>query len=51
MIIPTHVDWSVHRIATSELYRVSPHEVRECWTWREVLEANAVLDAFDEARG
>jgi hypothetical protein len=41
----------VHRIATSELYRVSPHEIRTQWTWLEVLEANVMLDAFDAARG
>lgn len=39
----------MHRIATSERYRVSPYEIRTHWTWREVLEANAVLDAFAEA--
>ena len=49
MKIPEHVDWEIHRIATSEHYRVSPHEIRTCWMWREVLEANAVIDAFEAA--
>jgi hypothetical protein len=39
----------VHRIATSSRYRVSPREVRASWSWREVLEAHLVLDAFDDA--
>jgi hypothetical protein len=39
----------VHRIATSTRYSVSPHEIRERWTWLEVLEAHALLDAFDAA--
>jgi len=43
------VDWWVHRIATSGRYFVSPHEIREQWSWRDVLEANAVLDAFEAA--
>jgi hypothetical protein len=40
----------VHRIATNELYRVSPHEIRTQWSWLEVLEAHVMLDAFDAAR-
>jgi hypothetical protein len=39
----------VHRIATSRHYRVSPHEIRRSWTWGEAVEANDMLDAFDEA--
>jgi len=39
----------VHRIATSERYHVSPHEIRTLWTWREVLECHLLLDAFDKA--
>lgn len=39
----------MHRIATSGRYRTDPHVIRETWTWDEVLEANAILDAFDAA--
>ena len=49
MQIPTRVDWWVHRIATNERYCVSPHEIRERWSWPEVLEAHALLDAFEDA--
>jgi hypothetical protein len=48
--MPASVNWWVHRIATSERYRVSPHEIRTMWKMREVLEAHEVLDAFDAAR-
>lgn len=41
----------MHRIATSGRYYVSPHEIRERWTWLEVLEAHAMLDAFEAAEG
>lgn len=39
----------VHRIATSRHYHVSPHEIRESWTWGEAVEAHDMLDAFAEA--
>lgn len=39
----------MHRIATSGRYRADPHEIRTRWTWDEVLEANAMLDAFEAA--
>jgi hypothetical protein len=30
---------------------VSPHEIRHRWSWLEVLEAHALLDAFEAAGG
>ncbi|MEM9407171.1 MAG: hypothetical protein AAGA81_14125 [Acidobacteriota bacterium] len=43
------MDWMIHRIATSDRYHVSPHEIRSAWLWREVLECHAMLDAFAAA--
>jgi hypothetical protein len=43
------VNWWIHRVATSKHYHVSPHEIRSCWTWAELCETHAMLDAFDEA--
>ena len=43
------MDWWVYRIAMSERFSVSPHEIRERWTWQEVVEAHDVLDAFEAA--
>jgi hypothetical protein len=37
----------VHRIATSERYHVSPHEILTCWTWGEVVEVHELLDALE----
>ena len=49
MRIPEGIDWMVHRVATSERYRCQPWEIRERWTWRDVLDAHAVLNAFEDA--
>ncbi len=49
MKIPDGVDWWIHRVAGSERYRCQPWEVRERWTWRDVIDAHAVLNAFEDA--
>jgi hypothetical protein len=40
------VDWWIFRVATSELFRASPREVRG-WGLPDVLAAHAVLDEHD----
>lgn len=40
----------VHRVATSELYRSSPTEVRVRWAFRDFIAAHLILDAADAAR-
>lgn len=41
----------VHRVATSSVYGgLDPHVIRASWSWREVVEANRVIDAFDDAK-
>jgi hypothetical protein len=39
----------VHRISTSGRYQSPPWEIRARWTWRDALEAHAVIDAFEDA--
>jgi hypothetical protein len=43
------VPWIVHRIATSRRYTDSLHTILTEWSLEQVLEANDVLDAIEDA--
>ena len=39
----------IHRIASSEQYSSSLHEIQTAWSLQDVMEANDVLDLLDLA--
>lgn len=39
----------IHRIATSDRYRCQPWEIRKHWSWRDIVDAHRVLNAFEAA--
>lgn len=42
--------WLVHRVATSRRYNDSLADIMERWGLDDVITANEVLDAYDDAR-
>ena len=44
------VDWWVHRLAASEYYATTPHEVRYVWSYYDQVEAHMALDALDDVK-
>lgn len=48
--LPAHIPWSVHRVATSGRYPDALHMILSEWSWADVMDAIAVLDAFEDAR-
>lgn len=43
-------DWPVKRVATSGYYHDSFHTIRTCWSLKDVLDANEIIDALDDAK-
>ena len=48
-MIPPGVPWLIHRIAVSRRYNDSLREICDEWGLEDVMGANAVLDALEEA--
>ena len=48
--IPGHVPWVVHRIAVSGHYRDTFTGIVSTWSLADVMDANAICDALDDAR-
>lgn len=48
--VPGHLCWPVHRIATAGVYTDPLATILDRWTLADVVDANAVIDALDEAR-
>lgn len=49
-MVPGHLCWPVHRVATSDVYRDTLVDILERWTLEDVVDANAVIDAIEGAR-
>ena len=49
MRLPPEVSWPVHRVATSRRYADSLHVILTEWSLADVWDANAVLDALEDA--
>lgn len=49
IVVPGHLPWPVHRVALSE-YGDSLEVVSTRWSLADVVDANLVLDAMDDAR-
>lgn len=47
--IPEHIDWNVHRIASSQRYSSGLKEIEWEWSLEDVWDANQVLDLWDVA--
>lgn len=47
---PPYAPWQVHRVATSGRYNDSLHTILTEWGLADLHDANAMLDALDEAR-
>lgn len=41
--------WTVHRVATSGRYHDALHTILTEWSLADVMDANAILDALDDA--
>lgn len=48
-MIPGHIPWPVHRVATSGHYRDSLHTILTEWSLADVAIANAVIDGLEDA--
>ena len=47
--LPSHVPWLVHRVAVSRRYSDSLATILDQWSIDDVVTANEVLDALEEA--
>jgi hypothetical protein len=47
--IPVHIHWSIHRVAVSGKYRDPLHTIETEWSFQDLLDANDVLDAIEDA--
>lgn len=50
MTLPGRVPWVVHRVAVAGYYHDSLHTIMTSWSLADVVDANEVCDALDEAR-
>lgn len=48
--VPGHLPWPVHRVATSGYYRDSFVEIMTQWSLADVINANDVIDAYEDAK-
>lgn len=48
--VPGHLPWPVHRVATSGYYRDSLVEIMTQWSLADVINANGVIDAYEDAK-
>jgi hypothetical protein len=49
-MVPGHLCWPVHRVATSGHYHDSRHTIETRWSLWNLVEAFEVCDAIDTAR-
>lgn len=49
-MLPESIDYELVRIATSDQFRCGLHTLLREWTWPMLVQAHAVLDAFDASR-
>lgn len=50
IVVPGHLCWPVHRVATGGVYPDGLAVILHRWTLEDVVDANAVMDALDVAR-
>lgn len=50
VVIPGHLPWVAHRVAVSGHYHDSLHTILTAWTLADIIDANDVCDALDDAR-
>ena len=43
-------DWPAKRVATSGYYHDSFHTIMTCWSLRDVIDANELIDAYEDAK-
>ena len=44
------MNWWIQRIAVSDSYSADPHTIRCGWSFADVFEAHATLDAVEDMR-
>lgn len=49
-MIPGHLCWPVHRVATAGLYTDSLHTILTTWSLEDVCDAAMVCDALERAQ-
>lgn len=49
-MVPGHLCWPVHRVATSGHYHDSYADIMSRWTLADLVDAHEVCDAIDTAR-
>ena len=47
--LPGHIPWPVHRVAVSGRYHDPLHTILTQWSLADVMDANSVLDALEDA--